>query len=106
MSPDIARQLQGPGRSVFLSLQEEAQNCVGYLRGVYRMVTGKKMELTAIPPAAEKLEPALRKCYGQALKALAAFEEKSLHPEYGPVFSQLAAKMRSECCKLAELMGL
>lgn len=102
----LARQLQGPGRGIFLSLQEEEQQCVRYLQGIYRLATGTKMQLASLPPSAEKLEPALRKCYGQSLKALALFDQRSAHPEYGPVFSHLAAKMRDNCCKIAGLLGL
>ena len=102
----LARQLQGPGRSIFLSLQEEEQQCVRYLQGIYRLVNGSKMQLSAAPPSAEKVEPALRKCYGQSLKALAFYDQRAGHPEYGPVFSHLAARMRDNCCKIAGLLGL
>jgi len=50
----LARQLQGPGRGIFLSLQEEEQQCVRYLQGIYRLATGSKMQLSSLPPAAEK----------------------------------------------------
>ena len=102
----LARQLQGPGRSIFLSLQEQEQECVRCLQGVYRLATGGKMQAASVPPEAEKLEPALRKCYGQSLKTLASFEQKALHPEYGPVFAHLAEKMRENCWKIAHLLGL
>ena len=102
----LARQLQGPGRGIFLSLQEEEQQCVRYLQGIYRLATGNKMQLSSLPPMAEKVEPALRKCYGQSLKALAFYDQRTAHPEYGPVFTHLAAKMRDNCCKIANLLGL
>lgn len=102
----LARQMQGPGRSILLQLQEEEQHCARSLKGVYRMAAGTAMNPGAVPPSSENAEAALRKCYGQTLKALAAFDSRAFHPEYGPVFSSLAAKMRTNCCKLAELMGL
>ena len=102
----LARQLQGPGRGIFLSLQEEEQQCARYLQGIYRLVTGAKMQLSSLPPSGEKLEPALRKCYGQSLKALMAFEQRIGNPEYGPVFALLAGKMRENCCRIANLLGL
>ena len=102
----LARQLQGPGRGIFLSLQEEEQDCIRCLQGIYRLVNGTKMQLAAATPSGEKLETALRKCYGQSLKALAVFEQRSSNPEYGPVFDHLAGKMRGNCCKIAGLLGL
>ena len=102
----LARQMQGPGRGIFLSMQEEEQQCARYLQGIYRLITGTKMQLSSLPPSAEKLEPALRKCYGQSLKALMAFEPRIGHQEYGPVFALLATKMRENCCKIAGLLGL
>lgn len=102
----LARQLQGPGRSIFLSLQEEEQQCVRYLQGIYRLSTGNKMQLSSLPPTAKKVETALQKCYGQSLKALVFFDQRTNHPEYGPVFAHLAAKMRDNCCKIAGLLGL
>ena len=101
----LARQIQGPGRSILLQLQEEEQHCARCMKGVYRMITGTAMQVASVPPAFEKTETALRKCYGQTLKALAACDSRAYDPEYGPAFGMLASKMRNNCCKLAELMG-
>lgn len=101
----LARQLQGPGRTMLLKLQEDEQHCARCLKGVYRMVTGNRMQPAAVPIPAENMEVALRKCYGQSLKTLAAFEKRAFDPEYGPVFGILAAKKREHCCTLAELLG-
>ena len=102
----LARQMQGPARSILLSLQEDEQRCAQCLKGIYRLCTGTQLKPAALPPSAENRETALRKCYSQSLKALAAFDNRAFHPEYGPVFSRLAAKKREQCCMLTELMGL
>lgn len=103
---NLARQLQGPGRGILQQLQEEEQHCARCMKGVYRMVTGNRMQPAAVPLSGENTETALRKCYGQTLKALADFERRVYDPEYGPVFGLLSSKMRINCCKLAELMGI
>ena len=103
---NLARQLQGPGRGILQQLQEEEQHCARCMKGVYRMVTGNRMQPAAVPLSGENTETALRKCYGQTLKALADFERRVYDPEYGPVFGLLSSKMRTNCCKLAELMGI
>ena len=102
----LARQMQGPGRSILQHLQEEEQHCIRCLKGVYRMATGTAMQVASVPPSFEHTETALRKCYGQTLKSLAACDSRAYDPEYGPVFGMLATKMRAHCCKLAELMSL
>ena len=101
----LARQMQGPGRTILLKLQEDEQHCARCLKGIWRMVTGKRMQPAAVPLPSENMETALRRCYGQTLKTLAAFEKRAFDPEYGPVFGILAAKKREHCCALAELLG-
>ena len=102
----LARQMQGPGRSILQQLQEDEQRCARCMKGLYRMVTGNRMQPAAVPLSGENTETALRKCYGQTLKTLAAFDGRAYDPEYGPVFGLLSSKMRINCCKLAELMGI
>lgn len=102
----LARQMQGPGRSILQQLQEEEQHCARCLKGIYRMAAGTAMQVASVPLTYEKTEAALRKCYGQTLKALAACDSRAFDAEYGPVFVILSSKMRSNCCKLTELMSL
>ena len=101
----LARQAQGSRRNLLLKLQEEERRCAQCLKGIYRMATGTPMTAGSVPLSPENTEAALRKCYGQCLKALALFDSRAFHPEYGPVFAQLAAKKREHCCTLTELLG-
>ena len=101
----FARQMQGTGRTMLLAMQEDEQHCARCLKGIWRIVTGKRMQPAAVPLPAENMEVALRKCYGHCLKTLAVFESRAFHPEYGPIFGILAAKKREHCCALAELLG-
>lgn len=101
----LARQMQGPPRRILLKLQEEEQHCARCLKGIYRMVTGNRMQPAAVPISSENTEATLRKCYGQTLKTLATFEKRAYDPEYGPIFAHLAAKKREHCCFLSELLG-
>ena len=101
----LARQVQGPSRTILLKLQEEEQHCARCLKGIFRMATGNRMQPAAVPLPSENMETTLRKCYGQCLKTLAAFEKRAYDPEFGPVFAHLATKKREHCCALAELLG-
>lgn len=102
----LARQMQGPGRSILQQLQENEQRCARCIKGVFRIAGGTPMNPGTAPLSPEKIEPALRKCYGQTLKTLSACNAKAFDGEYGPVFTDIAAKQRENCCRLAELMGI
>ena len=101
----LAKQMQGATRNILPQLMEEEQRSARCIKGVCRMITGKPMHVAHVPPSFEKIDAALRKCYGQTLKAHAAYAERSRDVEYGAVFTQLASQAQNHCCKLAELMG-
>ena len=102
----LSRQMQGPGKSILLHMRDTQLENARCIKGIYRMITGVPMKVVAVPPTVESLEISLRKSYGQALKALNAYQSRATDGEYGGVFQCLAAKEQSLCCKLAELMGL
>ena len=102
----LARQLQGPGRNILLQLQENEQRCARCIKGVFRIADGAPMNPGSVPLSPDNMEVALRKCYGQPLKTLSACNARTFNGEYGPVFTDIAAKQRENCCRLAELMGI
>lgn len=102
----LAGRTQGPPRKILLQLQEEELCHARTLKGFFQILTGTPMNITAIPPSQDKMDVALRKCYGKALKALRAYESRLSQGESGAIFACLAAKKREHCCKIAELMGL
>lgn len=102
----IARRTQGPARELLLQLKEQELAHARCMKGVYVLVTGTPMAVTAPTPEVEKTEIALRKCYGRSLRALAAYEQKMGREEYGPVFEMLAAREREHCRKITEIAGL
>ena len=102
----LSRQMQGPGKSILQQLQENEQRCARCIKGVFRIADGTQMNPGTVPLSPDKMEVALRKCYGQTLKTLSACNARTFHGEYGPVFTDIAARQRENCCKLAELMGV
>lgn len=102
----LSQQMPGPGRSILQQLKDGEQYCIRCLKGVYYMVTGKVMHTASVPLSMERRDAALRKCYGQTLKLLTACDARAQDPEFGAVFSCIAAVTRNHCCKLAELMSL
>ncbi len=102
----LSRQMQGPGRSILHQLQENEQRCARCIKGIFRIADGSPMSPGTVPLSPEKIETTLRKCYGQTLKTLSACNARAFDGEYGPVFTDIAARQRENCCKLAELMGI
>ena len=102
----LAGRTQGPPRKILLQLQEDELCHARTLKGLFQILTGTPMNIAAIPPSQDKIDVALRKSYGKALKALSAYENRLSNGECGAIFACLAVKKREHCCKIAELMGL
>lgn len=106
MYSSLAKQLQGTQRELALQLREQQIAVVRCLKGVYRMASGETMQISCGAAELQTMEAALRKLYGQSLRALHAFETRSADGEYGAVFEALAMREREYLRKNAELMGL
>ena len=101
----LSRQLQGKEKSVVRRLYEEEMTHSHVLRGMHRMITGKNLPIRTAPPEPRSPETVLRKCYGNALRALREYEARSGDGEFGPVFWSLAQKEKTHCALLLELLG-
>lgn len=86
-------------------LFEEEQAHAACLKGIYTLTTGQRAAPRATPPQQESVEQILRRCYGREMRCLAEYESRSSDPEYGPVFSRLAAQEREHCRIVLELIG-
>lgn len=102
----LARQLSGTQRELALQLREQQISVVRCLKGVFRMAGCGPMQVNCGSAALQTAEAALRKLYGQSLRALHAFETRSADGEYGAVFEALAVREREHLRKNTELMGL
>ena len=102
----LAQQIQGTQREMAKQLREQQLMTVRCLKGVHRMAGGTPMQLGSSIPVIQTAEAALRKNYGQSLKALRAFESRSADEEYGAVFEALAMREREHLRRITELMGL
>ncbi len=102
----LTRRTQGPARELLQQLREQEWANARCMKGIYVLVTGTPLAVTAPTPEVEQTEIALRKCYGSSLRALAAYEGKMGREEYGPVFEMLAAREREHCRKITEIAGL
>ena len=101
----LARQFQGKHNLMLRQMAEQEQTHAACLKGIYTLVSGKRAPEFTPQPDSAPLETMLRRCYGREMRSLAAYEARSTDPEYGQVFSRLAAQERDHCRKLLELLG-
>ncbi len=96
----------GPKEAPLLRrLADEDRAHAACLKGIFNLVTGEKNGFRTPPTPQETPEISLRRCYGQEMRCLAQYEERSADPEYGPVFSRLAAQEKEHCRIVLELLG-
>ena len=101
----LSRRLQGKSATVLRTLYEQEQTHLACLKGIYTLITGTHPKVASVPLPQEDIEQTLRRCYGRAMRCLAAYEARSTDPEYGPVFARLADREREHCRLLLELLG-
>lgn len=75
------------------------------LKGIYRMMTGKRPtpRLPKIPP--EKPADALRRCYDRETQCVRCYEAHASDPHYGQTFARMAMQEKEHCRILLELLG-
>lgn len=97
-------QRQNPQMAAEDLVRESIANAA-VLRGMAKLL-GQTAEVTAsVPQPKEMPENCLRRCYAAALQMLNAYERYADHPEYGPVFRELARRKRQHCFRIPELLG-
>ncbi len=101
----LSRQFQGKHNLLLRQMAEQEQTHAACLKGIYTLVSGKRAAEYTPQPEAAPVETLLRRCYGREMRSLAAYEARASDPEYGPVFSRLAAQERDHCRRLLELLG-
>ena len=101
----LSRMFQGRERELLISLRGQCMEQVRCIRGMYRMITGTALHTAAVPPPEERAEAALRRCYGKALRQMAAYESRLQQPEYGCVFEHMIREEKNHCWTLTRLMG-
>ena len=101
----LAKRLGGRDGQALRSLAENEHSHAACLKGIYTLMTGEPINPKIPPTRQEPAERTLRRCYGREMRCLAQYEARSGDPEYGPVFSRLAAREREHCMTVLELLG-
>ena len=82
-------------------IAEEAEDAATYIQLAKRLGGKEGQALRRQAPA----DRTLRRCYGREMRCLAQYESRANDPEYGPVFTRLAAQEREHCMAVLELIG-
>ncbi len=101
----LSRRLQGKDSAALRRLHEQSQSHTACLKGIYTLLTGAHPSVKAVVPELGDTQAALRHCYGQEMRCLAAYEARSRDPEYGQVFLRLAMQEQEHCRTLLEVLG-
>ena len=101
----LAKRLGGKEGQVLRKLAETEHSHAACLKGIYTLMTGEPINPRIPPLRQEESARTLRRCYGREMRCLAQYEARSSDPEYGPVFSRLAAQEQEHCRIVLELLG-
>lgn len=86
-------------------LREEEQAHARCIRGIALLCGAGPLKAAVAPVKPERPEAALRRSYGNALRAARVYGERAGDPEYGPVFRWMAAREEEHCATIAQIMG-
>lgn len=95
----------GQRRELLRQIYSRKQRQVAYLRGMYRMITGRRLSLRLSAPVPGAPEPALKACYRNALRAMEEWEPLTRDREYGCVFARMLQQEQEHCALLLEILG-
>lgn len=101
----LAKRFGGKEGQTFRQLADTEYSHAACLKGIYALMTGEPINPVIPPLRQEPAERTLRRCYGREMRCLAQYECRSSDPEYGPVFTRLAAQEREHCMTVLELLG-
>lgn len=101
----LARMTQGEQKARLRQLFERERQHGRCLNGVSILTEGKALSVRTLPPAADSVTVALRKCYTASLKAAAEYDRRSPDGEYGCVFQRMAQEEREHCRLILEILG-
>ncbi len=101
----LSRKFQGKQSAALRKMYEEEQSHTDCLKGLYTLITGTRPAVKAVPVTSDNIEALLRQCYGREMQCLALYEQRSSDPEYGQIFTRLAAQEKDHCRVILEVLG-
>ena len=75
------------------------------LKGIYRMMTGKRCTPRLPKPIREKPILTLQRCYDREMHCATRYTASAADPRYGQTFARMAQQEQEHCRILLELLG-
>lgn len=101
----LSRSVQGPEKAMLRQMFERERSHGRCLNGMSMLSDDRALSVRTVPPANDRPDIALRKCYAQTLKSIREYENRVEDPEYGHVFRHLARQEREHCRMILEILG-
>jgi len=101
----LTESLTGRGRAMARKLMETEQSCGDCLRGIGILSGHPREGIKLWEPAGDSGRRMLEKCYHRTRRCQAEYTARSLDPEFGEVFRELAVREGRQCVRIAELLG-
>ena len=101
----LSRSAQGLEKAMLRQLFERERSHGRCLNGMSILSDDRALSVRTAPPANDRPEVALRKCYAQTLRAIREYESRREDGEYGHVFREMARQEREHCRMILELLG-
>lgn len=97
--------LSGKPRETALILSSEQEKTVCALRGMQKLSFGRTGTVSVSPVSLKNAARLLERGYRSAKQALTEYTARTIDPEFGPVFRQLAAREEAHCLGILTLLG-
>ena len=101
----LARSRSGKQADICQQLAARIRSHAACRRGICIASAGPSPELPKPNSPQEPAAPALRRCCGRQMSCLRELEARAAHPEYGPIYAQLALQTRAICQELLTQLG-
>ncbi len=101
----LSRKFTGREGEALRQMAHQEQAHAACLRGIYALLTGRHPSLHTPPAPQEQTQVLLRRCYGREMQSLTQYQARANDPEYGHIFSRLAAQEQAHCEILLGILG-
>ena len=100
----LSRKFPGKEGAMLRQMAQQEQSHASCLRGICKLLTGKKPAYRTPPAPGESTHVLLHRCYGREMQSLAQYQARANDPQYGHIFARLAAQEQVHCQNLLLLL--
>ena len=90
---------------VLRHMHQQEQSHAACLKGIYRMITGKRCTPRLPKPIREKPSVTLQRCYDREMRCATRYTASASDPRFGLTYARMAQQEQEHAKFLLELMG-